>query len=108
MSYDTPVQHNPLPHDHMRGQPHDSGFPSACQLPENKGTYVFMAGRQCPGCRAYAMAMAVADPTGTVTGTKHGRSVNRVERIRANTDELDPMRVLFERALMARWGSEAP
>lgn len=106
MSWDTPVVHEPLPYDHKRGLPRDSGHPSACQRPEDDTTRLFYAAQMCPGCLAGFMAAALREPNGRVRGTRSGRFVNRVDRVRSIlTDECDPMRVLFERALAERWGN---
>lgn len=91
----------PLPYPHARG-PFDHGAPAACTLSESPYEMAFTATQDCPGCRVYAMGVAMNEPHLSVTMTEDGTWVTLIERIREITDELDPRRVLFERALADR------
>lgn len=89
----------PLPYPHVK--PVIDRDPVACTVPEG-GTdgHLFPSLTTCPGCRAWAIARTIAAPNETVI-SPDGPS-RRVDRMRVLIDEFDPMRVLFERALVER------
>lgn len=89
------VTREPLPYPH---RPHDE--PPACA--QGEGAFVWNAAiRTCPGCLAAAMASAIHDPRDLVW-LDSLELVPAVEALRRVSDDFDPMRVLFERALAER------